>query len=245
MQGDAGVIELLNEVLTNELTAVNQYYLHGAMQKNWGFTKLGEHTYAESIDEIRMNGAHLAAGAAPAVPFLLAGQMAAADPGRAPEGAESLWLYTHVPHHTTHDAGDGSISGRWDRDDVERMADRQRDDHPLLAQHDAPHARILVADAPEPDVDAPFLQRLDLVHRRWRAAVCVGQRIDRGGQQRLGELGWGTVVEDNSGPVVQLVLHRQKMVGRKSERRRPWEGSRAGGRSCSRCCRAAMVSGGR
>ena len=81
---------------------------------------------AESIDEIRMSGAHLAAGAVPAVPFLLVGQMAAADPGRAPEGAESLWLYTHVPHHTTHDAGDGSISGRWDRDDVERMADRMQ-----------------------------------------------------------------------------------------------------------------------
>jgi phytoene dehydrogenase-like protein len=60
----------------------------------------------------------------PAVPFLLAGQMATADPGRAPEGGESLWVYTHVPHHTTSDAGDGSITGSWDRDDVERMADR-------------------------------------------------------------------------------------------------------------------------
>ena len=53
MQGDAKVIELLNEVLTNELTAVNQYYLHAAMQKNWGFTKLGDYTYAESIDEMK------------------------------------------------------------------------------------------------------------------------------------------------------------------------------------------------
>jgi bacterioferritin len=53
MQGDARVVELLNEVLTNELTAVNQYYLHSAMQKNWGFTKLGEYTYAESIDEMK------------------------------------------------------------------------------------------------------------------------------------------------------------------------------------------------
>jgi bacterioferritin len=53
MQGDARVLDLLNEVLTNELTAVNQYYLHGAMQKNWGFTKLGEHTYEESIDEMK------------------------------------------------------------------------------------------------------------------------------------------------------------------------------------------------
>ena len=53
MRGDDRVIELLNEVLTNELTAVNQYYLHSAMQKNWGFTALGQHTYDESIDEMK------------------------------------------------------------------------------------------------------------------------------------------------------------------------------------------------
>ena len=53
MRGDDRVIEVLNEVLTNELTAVNQYYLHSAMQKNWGFTKLGDYTYHESIDEMK------------------------------------------------------------------------------------------------------------------------------------------------------------------------------------------------
>jgi bacterioferritin len=53
MRGDERVLEVLNEVLTNELTAVNQYYLHSAMQKNWGFPKLGEHTYDESIDEMK------------------------------------------------------------------------------------------------------------------------------------------------------------------------------------------------
>jgi bacterioferritin len=53
VQGHPQVIELLNEVLTNELTAVNQYFLHARMQKNWGFTKLADHTYAESIDEMK------------------------------------------------------------------------------------------------------------------------------------------------------------------------------------------------
>ena len=53
MQGDARVIEVLNEVLTNELTATNQYYLHFAMQRNWGFGKLAQHTYDESIDEMK------------------------------------------------------------------------------------------------------------------------------------------------------------------------------------------------
>jgi bacterioferritin len=53
MQGDERVIEVLNEVLTNELTATNQYYLHYAMQKNWGYTRLAQHTYDESIDEMK------------------------------------------------------------------------------------------------------------------------------------------------------------------------------------------------
>jgi bacterioferritin len=53
MRGDERVIEVLNEVLTNELTATNQYYLHYAMQKNWGFIKLADYTYSESIDEMK------------------------------------------------------------------------------------------------------------------------------------------------------------------------------------------------
>jgi bacterioferritin len=53
VQGDERVIEILNEVLTNELTATNQYYLHYAMQKNWGFDRLAQHTYDESIDEMK------------------------------------------------------------------------------------------------------------------------------------------------------------------------------------------------
>ena len=53
MQGDERVIEFLNEQLTAELTAINQYFLHAKMQENWGFSKLAKHTRAESIDEMR------------------------------------------------------------------------------------------------------------------------------------------------------------------------------------------------
>ena len=53
MQGDARVIEFLNEQLTAELTAINQYFLHAKMQENWGYTKLAKYTKHESIDEMR------------------------------------------------------------------------------------------------------------------------------------------------------------------------------------------------
>lgn len=53
MRGDERVIEFLNEQLTAELTAINQYFLHGKMQENWGYTKLAKHTRHESIDEMR------------------------------------------------------------------------------------------------------------------------------------------------------------------------------------------------
>lgn len=52
MQGDPEVLRLLNEQLTSELTAINQYFLHSKMQDNWGFTELAEHTRAESFDEM-------------------------------------------------------------------------------------------------------------------------------------------------------------------------------------------------
>jgi len=53
MKGHPKVVEYLNRVLTNELTAINQYFMHAKMYKNWGYKELAEHEHKESIDEMK------------------------------------------------------------------------------------------------------------------------------------------------------------------------------------------------
>ena len=82
---------------------------------------------ADSVSQMTEALGQVTAGAIPAEPFLLTGQMTTSDSTRSPAGTESMWAYTHVPQSTDHDAGDGRIRGVWDQDDCQRFADRMQD----------------------------------------------------------------------------------------------------------------------
>lgn len=87
----------------------------------------------DSIGQIGETLAQVAAGVVPNDPFMLAGLMTSTDPARSPAGTESMWAYTHVPQRVRGDAADAGISGAWNRDDCERMADRMQDRFERLA----------------------------------------------------------------------------------------------------------------
>lgn len=80
----------------------------------------------DSMDQLSKTQAEITSHSVPSEPFLLVGQMTVADPTRSPAGTESLWAYTHVPQVTHRDAGPDGITGRWDHDEAERMADRMQ-----------------------------------------------------------------------------------------------------------------------
>ncbi|WP_031054021.1 hypothetical protein, partial [Streptomyces sp. NRRL WC-3774] len=79
---------------------------------------------ADGVDELTRFAAQLAMRQVPDRPFLLFGQMTTADATRSPQGTESAWAYTHVPHEIGADAADQGITGDWDTKDQELMADR-------------------------------------------------------------------------------------------------------------------------
>lgn len=79
---------------------------------------------ADGVDELTRFAAQIAVRQVPDRPFLLFGQMTTADATRSPQGTESAWAYTHIPHEIAADAGDEGITGTWDTKDQELMADR-------------------------------------------------------------------------------------------------------------------------
>ncbi|AYC36546.1 phytoene desaturase family protein [Streptomyces griseorubiginosus] len=79
---------------------------------------------ADGVDELTRFAAQTAMRQVPDRPFLLFGQMTTADATRSPQGTESAWAYTHIPHEIAADAGDEGITGDWGAKDQELMADR-------------------------------------------------------------------------------------------------------------------------
>jgi phytoene dehydrogenase-like protein len=89
-------------------------------------------------------------------------------PIRSPAGTEALWAYTHVPQHVRRDAGGQGITGRWDRDDAQRMADRmqQRIERAAPGFTDRILARRILAPPDLQIRDANLAARAALAHHR-------------------------------------------------------------------------------
>ncbi|QCD59432.1 phytoene desaturase family protein [Streptomyces hawaiiensis] len=79
---------------------------------------------ADGLDELTRFAAQIAMRQVPDRPFLIFGQMTTSDASRSPQGTESAWAYTHLPHEIRADAADEGITGSWDTKDQELMADR-------------------------------------------------------------------------------------------------------------------------
>ncbi|MDK1348562.1 NAD(P)/FAD-dependent oxidoreductase [Streptomyces sp. 378] len=79
---------------------------------------------ADGMDELTRFAAQIAMRQVPDRPFLIFGQMTTSDATRSPQGTESAWAYTHIPHEIRADAADEGITGSWDAKDQELMADR-------------------------------------------------------------------------------------------------------------------------
>lgn len=80
----------------------------------------------DSLDQLSRSHHEIDNHTVPADPFLLVGQMTTADPTRSPAGTESVWAYTHLPQVVHRDAGPDKITGSWDDDEIERLADRMQ-----------------------------------------------------------------------------------------------------------------------
>ncbi|GAA2315769.1 NAD(P)/FAD-dependent oxidoreductase [Streptomyces hawaiiensis] len=79
---------------------------------------------SDGMDELTRFAAQIAMRQVPDRPFLIFGQMTTSDASRSPQGTESAWAYTHIPHEIAADAADEGITGRWGTKDQELMADR-------------------------------------------------------------------------------------------------------------------------
>ncbi|CCA53301.1 MULTISPECIES: phytoene desaturase family protein [Streptomyces] len=82
---------------------------------------------ADGMDGLTAYAARIATGLVPENPFLIFGQMTAADATRSPAGTESAWAYTHLPQKIKGDAGEQGLTGRWEGSESEAMADRMEE----------------------------------------------------------------------------------------------------------------------